>query len=91
MSICVQFNELSRGKGFIPIKALREWDELQGLVEAQLVTKAALESYFARLNVQEGKVDLPTFRALIDMLDNVEVDEKGSIKGMDEDFGRPSR
>ena len=30
----VQFEELSRGKGYITEKALRGWDELQELVEA---------------------------------------------------------
>ena len=32
------FEELSKGKGYITEKALRKWDELQELVEAQLAT-----------------------------------------------------
>ncbi len=86
VAVFVQFNELSKGKAFIPIKTLRNWDELQGLVEAELITQDVLESYFVRLDVRDSKVDLRAFQAFVGMLDTVLVDEQGSVLGMDDDF-----
>jgi hypothetical protein len=83
----VQFRELSKGKDYIPIKTLRNWDELQGLQEAALLTKETLEMYIAELNAPDGKVDFPTFREFVGRLETVMVDEKGSILGQDDDFG----
>jgi hypothetical protein len=83
----VQFRELSKGKDYIPIKTLRNWDELQGLQEAALLTKEILEMYLAELNAPDGKVDFPTFREFVGRLETVMVDEKGSILGQDDDFG----
>jgi hypothetical protein len=53
-------------------------------VEAELLTQDVLDSYFAHLNVQDGKVDLPAFRAFVEMLDTVLVDEQGAVLGMDD-------
>ena len=75
---------MSKGKEYIPLKTLRQWDELQGLVEAELISTAALESYFTQLRAPSGRVDLHAFRDFVSMLDTVLVDEEGSILGPDE-------
>lgn len=66
------------------MKALRKWDELQGLIEAELLSPAALDSYLERLDTKDGKVTLDVFRDFVAMLDTVLVDEQGNILGLDE-------
>jgi hypothetical protein len=53
-------------------------------VEAELLTQDVLDSYFKHLDVKDGKVDLPAFRAFVEMLDTVLVDEQGTVLGMDD-------
>jgi hypothetical protein len=84
--ICIdtQFNELSKGKDYIPEKRLRKWDELKELIEADLVTEEILESYFSRLDIVDGKVDFRVFQQFIGMLDMVLVDDEGTLLGLDD-------
>ena len=79
-----QFNELSKGKDYIPEKRLRKWDELKELIEADLVTEEILESYFSRLDIVDGKVDFRAFQQFIGMLDMVLVDDEGTLLGLDD-------
>lgn len=80
----MQFADLSKGKGYITEKALRKWDELQGLIEAEIATQEVLDSMFSRLRVENGRVSMEAFRQFIGMLDTVLVDDSGNILGFDE-------
>ena len=80
----IQFKELSKGKDYITEKALRKWDELQELIDADLATKEIIESYFIKLNIPNGKIDFKLFEKFINMLDMVLVDESGTMLGFDD-------
>lgn len=81
---CSQFQDLSKGKGYITEKALRKWDELQGLVDADIAPQEVIDSMFARVQVENGRVSLPAFRQFIGMLDTVLVDDAGNMLSFDE-------
>mmetsp|Transcript_10051 Transcript_10051/g.22600 ORF Transcript_10051/g.22600 Transcript_10051/m.22600 type:complete len:588 (-) Transcript_10051:102-1865(-) len=78
------FEELAKGKSYITEKALRRWDELQELVQAELATQEIIDSYFRKLDIQGGRVDLPTFQRFVEMLDTVLVDGGGNLLGLDD-------
>lgn len=80
----LQFQDLSKGKGYITEKALRKWDEVQGLVDAEIASQEVIDSMFARVQVENGRVSLPAFRQFIGMLDTVLVDDAGNILSFDE-------
>ena len=109
--VYAQFQELSKGKGYITEKALRKWDELQEIKElgtycmyvqymgvdfgihacilscihminehsmyvcvhtyrifTELASEEVVESYFSRIDIRDGKIDLPNFKKFISML-----------------------
>lgn len=74
---------MSKGKKTITLKELRDWDELQEILEAELITVDILESYFAKIQprLKRGKLDLDAFREFVELLDNVAVDEEGNFLG----------
>jgi hypothetical protein len=80
----VQFEELSKGKDYITEKALRKWDELQELIEADLATQEVIDSYMARIEITNGRVSLQAFKHFMRMLDMVIVDESGNFLTMDD-------
>eukprot|EP01041_Mallomonas_annulata_P007472 gene7472-15292_t len=76
------FRDLCNGKKFVTLRELKKWDELDGLVEAGLVTRKTIETYIERLNLKdENKIDLETFSRFIAMMDTVLVDESGNLLG----------
>ena len=77
------FNDLSKGKDYITEKALRKWDELKEIVDADLVSKATVESYINKLNIKNGKVTIDDFKFFMSMLDRVLVDDDGNILGLE--------
>lgn len=79
-----QFEELSKGKDYITEKALRKWDELEELIEADLATREVIESYMARIEITNGRVSLEAFKHFMRMLDMVIVDESGNFLTMDD-------
>jgi hypothetical protein len=79
------FNELSKGKPYITEKALRKWDELQELVEAEIASRETIDEYLRRIEIKDGKVDLPQFQKFISLLDMVLVDDNGNVLGLDEE------
>lgn len=79
-----QFEELSKGKDYITEKALRKWDELQELIEADLATQEVIDSYMARIEITNGRVSLQAFKHFMRMLDMVIVDESGNFLTMDD-------
>jgi hypothetical protein len=79
-----QFEELSKGKDYITEKALRNWDELKELIEADLASKEIIDSYLARIEIKNGRVSLKAFKAFMTMLDMVLVDESGNLLSMDD-------
>lgn len=79
-----QFEELSKGKDYITEKALRKWDELQELIEADLATQEVIDSYISRIEITNGRVSLEAFRHFMKMLDMVIIDESGNFMTMDE-------
>jgi hypothetical protein len=79
------FDELSKGKDYITEKALRKWDELKELVDADLVSKSTIESYINKLNIKNGKVTLDDFKYFMSMLDRVLVDDNGNILGLEDE------
>lgn len=80
----MQFEELSKGKDYITEKALRKWDELQELIEADLATQEVIDSYMARIEITNGRVTLKAFKHFMQMLDMVIVDESGNFLTMDD-------
>ena len=80
----LQFEELSKGKDYITEKALRKWDELQELIEADLATQEAIDSYIARIEIKNGRVSLKSFKHFMRMLDMVIVDDSGNFLSMDD-------
>ena len=84
LSIIFQFEELSKGKDYITEKALRKWDELQELVTADLATQEVIDSYLARIEIKNGRVDLDAFKHFMRMLDMVIVDESGNFLTIDD-------
>jgi hypothetical protein len=49
-----------------------------------LADKKTIDSYFNRLKIKDGKVDLDTFREFMAMLDMVLVDGDGNLLGLDD-------
>lgn len=79
-----QFEELSKGKDYITEKALRKWDELQELIEADLATQEVIDSYMSRIEIKNGRVSLKAFKHFMRMLDMVIVDDSGNFLTMDD-------
>lgn len=79
-----QFEELSKGKDYITEKALRKWDELQELIEAELASQEVIDSYLARIEITNGRVSLKAFKHFMRMLDMVIVDDNGNFLTMDD-------
>jgi hypothetical protein len=77
----MQFRELSGGKGYIKEKDLRKWDELKEVVQAGLVPSEVLESYFDKINIEDGKIYLPAFKEFMNLIDTVLIDDDGNILG----------
>lgn len=75
---------MSKGKDYITEKALRKWDELQELVEAELASQDAIDSYLSRIEIKNGRVDLKAFKHFMRMLDMVIVDESGNFLTIDD-------
>lgn len=79
------FNELSKGKPYITEKALRKWDELQELVEADIASRETIDGYLRRIDIRDGKVDLAQFQKFISLLDMVLVDDNGNVLGLEDE------
>jgi len=80
------FGDLSKGKDTISLKDLREWDELEALLESNLASEDTVESYFTRLGFREDKrIDFAAFSEFIKLIDTVLVDEKGNILGIEDE------
>jgi hypothetical protein len=79
------FKELSKGKSYITEKALRKWDELKEIIEAELATKEIIDGYISRIGIKEGQVSFNQFKKFINLLDTVLVDEDGEILGLDDE------
>eukprot|EP00981_Chlorochromonas_danica_P011685 scaffold4209_cov160-Ochromonas_danica.AAC.12 len=73
------FKSLSRGKGYITEKALRNWDELKALMDSGIVSKKMVSDFIEQIDVKDGRLSLDNFRQFMDLLDSV------FSEGFDED------
>lgn len=77
------FMDISKGKDFITAKALKAWDELQELYEAEFASEEVISRYLetvmqrrAALGKKSTELDLEAFREFMGMLDMVLLDEE---------------
>lgn len=65
------FKSLSRGKGYITEKALRNWDELKALMDSGVVSKKMVNDFIEQIDVKDGRLSLENFRQFMELLDDV--------------------